>query len=52
MKKLENLRIEAAPSEQGTDNRLLYKLLLPALDISAAAPAPQSAVSTSTDSQP
>jgi predicted RNA methylase len=50
--KVEKPRIEAAPSEQGTDNRLLYKLLLPALDISAAAPAPQPAVSTSTDSQP
>jgi hypothetical protein len=52
MKKLENLRIEVAPSEEETDNRLSYKLLLPVLDISAAASAPQPPADTKADNPP
>jgi hypothetical protein len=45
VKKLENLRVETALSEEGTGNRLYYTLLLPALDRSgtvATSPANQS----------
>ena len=39
-KKLENLRVEATPFEDGTADQLSYKLVLPTLDISGAAATP------------
>ena len=50
LKKLENLRVEATPSEDGTADRLSYKLSLPTLDLSSAVSAPPT--SQSNDSQP
>jgi len=50
LKKLENLRVEATPSEDGTVDRLSYKLSLPTLDLSSPVSAPPT--SQSNDSQP
>jgi hypothetical protein len=50
VKKLENLRVEATPSEEATGDRLSYKLLLPTLDLSGAVAAPPT--SQSSGSQP
>ena len=36
VKKLENLRVKATPTEDGTADRLPYKLVLPTLDLSGA----------------
>jgi hypothetical protein len=48
--KLDNLRVEATPSEEGTGDRLSYKLILPTLDLSGAVVAPPA--SQSSGSQP
>lgn len=44
--KLENLRVEATPSEEGTGDRLPYKLILPTLDLSGAVVAPPASQSS------
>jgi hypothetical protein len=44
--KLENLRVEATPSEEGTGDRLSYKLLLPTLDVSGAVATPPASQSS------
>lgn len=48
--KLQNLRVEATPSEEGTGERLSYKLLLPTLDLSGAVISPP--VSQSSGGEP
>ena len=50
LKKLENLRVEATPSEDGTAAGLSYKLSLPTLDLSNPVSAPPT--SQGNDSQP
>jgi hypothetical protein len=44
--KLEKLRVEATPSEEGTGDRLSYKLILPTLDLSGAVVAPPASQSS------
>ena len=48
--KLQNLRVEATPSEEGTGERLSYKLVVPTLDLSGAVVAPP--VSQSSGGEP
>jgi hypothetical protein len=50
VKKLENLRVEATPSEDGTADRLSYKFSLPNLDLSG--PVSAQPTSQNSDSQP
>ena len=40
VKKLENLRVEATPSQHGTADRPSYKFVLPTLDLSGAVATP------------
>jgi hypothetical protein len=44
--KLDKLRVEATPSEEGTGDRLSYKLILPTLDLSGAVVAPPASQSS------